>query len=84
MSTVVDRSQPPPTVLEVTSRDLIRVLTKLGAIKVRQAGSHARFVSACGKCATTVPIHPGDIKRGTLMAIEKDMTPCYGKGWVTR
>jgi predicted RNA binding protein YcfA (HicA-like mRNA interferase family) len=47
------------------------------------AGSHARYKSACGKCVTTVPMHSGDIKRGTLGGIEKDMPPCYGKGWLT-
>jgi predicted RNA binding protein YcfA (HicA-like mRNA interferase family) len=68
----------------MTAREVMRTLTKLGATLVRQTGSHARFVSACGKCATTVAMHPGDIKPGTLHAIEKDMAPCYGKGWLKR
>jgi predicted RNA binding protein YcfA (HicA-like mRNA interferase family) len=50
---------------------------------VRQKGSHARFVSACGRCATTVPMHAGDIAPGTLRSIERQMEPCYGKGWLT-
>lgn len=42
-----------------------------------------RFVSPCGKCATTVPLHRGeDIRTGTLHAIERDMEPCLGKGWL--
>jgi predicted RNA binding protein YcfA (HicA-like mRNA interferase family) len=31
----------------------------------------------------TVPIHKGeDIPRGTLRAIERDLEPCLGKGWL--
>ncbi|MDP9148962.1 MAG: type II toxin-antitoxin system HicA family toxin [Myxococcota bacterium] len=45
-------------------------------------GSHKRFVSACGQCATTVAVHGGDIPKGTLRAIERAMEPCYGKGWL--
>jgi len=68
----------------MTAREVVRELTGRGAVNVRQSGSHVRFVSACGRCATTVAMHPGDIKPGTLHAIEKDMAPCYGRGWLTR
>ena len=67
----------------MTAREVVKALKARGAALVRQSGSHARYVSACGKCATTVPMHKGDIKRGTLGAIESDMAPCYGKGWLT-
>ena len=67
----------------MTAREVVKALKALGATLVRQVGSHARYVSACGRCATTVPMHKGDIARGTLHAIEKDMEPCYGKGWLT-
>jgi hypothetical protein len=34
-------------------------------------------------CFSTVPIHKGeDIPRGTLRAIEHDLEPCLGKGWL--
>jgi predicted RNA binding protein YcfA (HicA-like mRNA interferase family) len=68
----------------MTAREVVRILRKLGAIEVRQVGSHKRFVSACGRCATTVAMHSGDIPKGTLRAIERDMETCYGKGWLRR
>jgi predicted RNA binding protein YcfA (HicA-like mRNA interferase family) len=66
----------------VTAREVVRKLLSLGAIEVRQVGSHKRFQSACGKCHTTVAMHGGDIPLGTLRAIQKQMEPCYGKGWL--
>jgi predicted RNA binding protein YcfA (HicA-like mRNA interferase family) len=65
------------------ANEVVRLLKQNGATLVRrQKGSHARFVSACGNCATTVAMHPGDIPTGTLRAIERDMEECYGKGWL--
>jgi predicted RNA binding protein YcfA (HicA-like mRNA interferase family) len=32
--------------------------------------------------ATTVPQHAGDIPAGTLRAIERDLEPAFGKGWL--
>jgi hypothetical protein len=29
-------------------------------------------------------MHTGDIPRGTLRAMERDMAPCYGEGWLGR
>jgi predicted RNA binding protein YcfA (HicA-like mRNA interferase family) len=66
----------------MTAREVVRALTRLGAVEVRQKGSHRRYVSACGKCATTVAMHAGDIPKGTLRSIERAMEPCYGKGWL--
>jgi predicted RNA binding protein YcfA (HicA-like mRNA interferase family) len=67
----------------VTSSEVVRKLAQLGCTKIRQVGSHARYVSACGKCATTVAIHAGtDIKPKTLRTIEKEMEPCLGKNWL--
>jgi predicted RNA binding protein YcfA (HicA-like mRNA interferase family) len=66
----------------MTSREVVKLLKQNGATFVRQVGSHAFYVSACGNCRTTVPMHPGDIRPGTLRAIEKQMADCYGKGWL--
>jgi len=66
----------------MTAREVVHILGRLGAIRVRHVGSHARFVSACGKCATTVAMHTGDIPQGTLRAMERAMEPCYGRGWL--
>ena len=57
-------------------------LRQLGCAERKGKGSHVRFTF--GACATTVPNHKGqDIKTGTLRGIEKDMEPCFGKGWLT-
>ena len=41
------------------------------------------FESDVVRCFSTVPIHKGeDIPRGTLRAIERDLEPCLGKGWL--
>ena len=62
---------------------MVRKLVQAGCTKVRQTGSHARYVSPCGKCATIVALHAGkDIAIGTLRTIEKDMAPCLGKNWL--
>jgi len=57
---------------------------------IRQVGSHRRYVASYVnhdgtevKVSTTVAQHPGDIPRGTLRAIEKDLEPAFGKGWLT-
>ena len=66
-----------------------RRIERLGGMMARQAGSHRRYVmtytdaaGAAAKVATTVPQHPGDIPAGTLHAIERDLEPALGKGWL--
>jgi predicted RNA binding protein YcfA (HicA-like mRNA interferase family) len=68
----------------VTSREVIKILKRLGCVEVRQKGSHKFFASPTGNCRTVVADHPGDIKPGTLHGIEKDMEPCLGAKWLTR
>lgn len=62
------------------AREVNRKLEALGAEAVRQTGSHRRYRS--GTCLTTMPQHTGDIPAGTLRSIERDMEPCFGKGWL--
>jgi predicted RNA binding protein YcfA (HicA-like mRNA interferase family) len=31
-----------------------------------------------------VPIHPGDLAKGTLRKIERDLEPAFGKRWLRR
>jgi len=38
------------------SREVVRVLEKLGFVEVRQRGSHKQYRHADGRC-TTVPFH---------------------------
>jgi len=50
---------------------------------VRQRGSHVRIECDSGRCRTTVPVHRGkDLPPGTLRAIEQDLEPCLGRGWL--
>jgi predicted RNA binding protein YcfA (HicA-like mRNA interferase family) len=68
----------------MTSREVIKVLLRLGCVELCQKGSHRLFSSSDGQCKTIVADHPGDIKKGTLHGIEKDMEPCLGKNWLSR
>jgi hypothetical protein len=43
------------------------------------------YTDAAGRqaaVATTVAQHTGDIPAGTLRAIERDLEPAFGKGWL--
>jgi predicted RNA binding protein YcfA (HicA-like mRNA interferase family) len=45
----------------------------------------ATYTDAAGRettVATTVPQHAGDIPAGTLRAIERDLEPALGRGWL--
>ncbi len=61
-------------------RVLSRVMA-LGGVVVRQRGSHVRV--RAGSCFTTVPDHgASDLPAGTLRAIERDLEPELGPGWL--
>lgn len=67
----------------VTARELLRILRSLGGVEVRQKGSHVRV--QCGESFTTVPVHAGeDLGPGLLRAIERDLEPSLGKGWLKK
>jgi predicted RNA binding protein YcfA (HicA-like mRNA interferase family) len=73
----------------VRAREVNRRIERLGGAMVREVGSHRRYVvtyaDAAGReatVATTVPHHPGDIPAGTLRAIERDLEPALGRGWL--
>ena len=54
----------------LTARDVVRALEKAGFAVTRTSGSHARLVHmADPRRQVTVPMHTGDMKRGTLRAI---------------
>lgn len=56
----------------VSARKLIRILIKLGFVKIRQKGSHAFFQHPDGR-NTVVPMHPGEqIGVGLLHEILKE------------
>ncbi len=65
----------------MTGGRLLRLLRKMGCEEVGRRGSHVRV--RCRDCQTTVPVHAGeDLPPGTLRAIERDLEPCLGKGWM--
>jgi predicted RNA binding protein YcfA (HicA-like mRNA interferase family) len=52
------------------SKDVVQALRRAGFAVSRTSGSHCRLVHATDpKRNVTVPIHSGDLKRGTLRAI---------------
>lgn len=58
----------------LTAKELGKILTKMGFVKVRQDGSHIFFQHPDGR-TTVVPEHPGEeIDRGLLnKIIKKDL-----------
>lgn len=55
------------------SKEVIKILNKLGFIEVRQKGSHKQFKHPDGRL-TTVPVHKGrDISPVLLRVIAKDI-----------
>jgi len=65
----------------LTGKNLLRLLRKRGCVELRQKGSHV--VVQCNKCQTVVPVHVGeDLGPGLVRAIERDLEPCLGKGWL--
>lgn len=54
----------------VSAREAIRALERAGFVATRMSGSHCRLVHASDPARkVTIPIHSGDLKRGTLRAI---------------
>jgi predicted RNA binding protein YcfA (HicA-like mRNA interferase family) len=54
----------------LTARDVVRALERAGFVAARQSGSHCRLIHATDPARkVTVPVHTGDLKRGTLRAI---------------
>jgi predicted RNA binding protein YcfA (HicA-like mRNA interferase family) len=73
----------------VTAREVIRIIERNGAVLLRQRGSHCQYEARARNddgtelvARTTVAQHPGDIRPGTLRAIERDLEPVFGKGWL--
>lgn len=61
-----------PKLRPAKPEQIIKVLKKLGFVKIRQSGSHAIFRHSDGRW-TTVPIHKGrDVGKGLLHKILKD------------
>ena len=54
----------------LTAREVIRALERAGFRESRTSGSHCRLIHATDPARkVTIPIHSGDLKRGTLRGI---------------
>jgi predicted RNA binding protein YcfA (HicA-like mRNA interferase family) len=60
-----------PKLPSLKSKEVIKVLEKLGFVFVRQKGSHRIYVK--GSIGITIPYHTKDLKKGTLKAIIKQV-----------
>lgn len=58
-----------PALPTVTARELTRALEKAGFVLRRQRGSHQIFQHIQTGKRVSVPIHPGDVPKGTLRQI---------------
>lgn len=56
-----------------TPKQMVKLLLKNGFIKLRQDGtSHALFYNESNNRKVVVPMHNGDLKKGTELRILKD------------
>jgi predicted RNA binding protein YcfA (HicA-like mRNA interferase family) len=54
----------------LTAREVIRALGRAGFVVSRTSGSHCRLIHETDPARkVTVPVHSGDLKRGTLRGI---------------
>lgn len=58
--------------MPLTPKQMVKLLEDNGFVFVRQNGSHAFYKNDKTQRATTVPMHPKDLKKGTEQAILKD------------
>lgn len=58
-----------PRIPSLTPRDVVRILKKIGYSEYRQKGSHLIMIKENSIIQPVIPMHTGDIKRGTLRAI---------------
>ena len=73
----------------VKSREVNRRIESLGGYRTRQRESHRRYAAPYlddrveRTAFTTVQQHKSqDIPTGTLYAIQRDMVPAFGEGWL--
>jgi predicted RNA binding protein YcfA (HicA-like mRNA interferase family) len=65
----------------LTGFEVLRRVKRRGCQELRRRGSHA-VVWCPGGCQSVVPIHREDMALGTLRAIERQLAPCLGEGWL--
>lgn len=76
----------------LTTREIIRRIEASGGYRIRVRGSHATYEVARRnergevfvRARAQVPIHGGDVPPGTVRAIQRQLSPVLGEGWLTR
>lgn len=63
----------------MTADELMRIVRRRGCEVLPGKGSHRKV--RCGKCATIVAMHKGEIPIGTLRSMIRALEPCLGKDW---
>ena len=53
----------------VTARQVVAALKRGGFRELRQKGGHLHLIHPATDAITTIPMHPGDLKRPLLKAI---------------
>ncbi|MDP4013141.1 MAG: type II toxin-antitoxin system HicA family toxin [Candidatus Nanopelagicales bacterium] len=73
----------------MNAREVNRRIESLGGVAVSQRGSHRKYRASRTlpdntviTAQTVVAQHRGDIAIGTLRAMERQMEPVFGKGWL--
>jgi predicted RNA binding protein YcfA (HicA-like mRNA interferase family) len=74
----------------MNARGVIRRIEELGGYHVRTKGSHATYEAVKRDdnedviltAKAQVPIHSGDVAPGTLRAIQRQLAPVFGEGWL--
>ena len=59
-----------PKLPVLSAREVIKALSKLGFVAIRQSGSHVHLWHEAKRVLVTVPNHP-ELARGTLLSILK-------------
>jgi predicted RNA binding protein YcfA (HicA-like mRNA interferase family) len=69
----------------VKAGQVIKRITELGGVELRQRGSHRTFraIKNGSTAQVTVPDHGSkDLGTGLVSAIQRQMEPAFGKGWL--
>lgn len=57
--------------MPMTAKEIVKLLKKNGFNKISQNGSHAKYYNPKMKITTIVPMHNGDLPKGTERDILK-------------
>jgi len=70
----------------VLAREVNARIERAGGVQVAQRGSHRKYRVTAGAVTrrTIVPQHSGDVPRGALRAIERDLAEVLGERWLLR